>query len=321
MSEKLAMKTIQHYESMTAAEIKAELNRAGVEVQPTIDAIKAIVAQHLHHHRRGVHPAWPIIHAPPPAVSCGDARSLALANQPAALQRGFFSAFDQIAERLRNAATLDHAYIEARALTDAAIDVVPHRRLWPSFAGAFARLHRHCSPPAQHILADSLRHWRILGPCLLELATVSADKASLRLQHDVYAEAPAVDYITRWALRKASDHTVPLLFTIRSLAPLRDAHPHNAASLFTNLLLVTNRVGRLAVFASIVEGYERSFQGYRQIRVPHFGAGAPQFVPGARHDLDLFGHSVCRLPIAHTLGEEMEWANQRLRLWEGARWQ
>ncbi|HYI08322.1 MAG TPA: hypothetical protein VEK57_04570 [Thermoanaerobaculia bacterium] len=367
-SEMSDKKTIQHYESMTSAEILAELDRLGIDARPTIDAVKAIVGAHKHHHGHAhVHLTA--------AMPRGYARPMATArNHAAALQRGFFSSHDEAIERLQHSESIDAAYVHFGEVSRFAIEVSRHRESWPQFTASLARASARSTVPVQSVVVYASRHWLTIGAAMHELATATrielqrhhlADEARVLLcdraissEAVVYAmgedddsldAAPVAELVRRlhggtpgsfiamhaladvfdraitlgghdavkqWIMDHIAHDHVPRSLALHSLAAVRHRHPQFAASLLADVVLTADHVARQIAFSMIVEGYERSFGGVQQLRVPQFEHGEhPRFVPGAHHELDLFGHRVCGSALAHELEEEMNAANHRLRLW------
>jgi hypothetical protein len=120
------------------------------------------------------------------------------------------------------------------------------------------------------------------------------------------------------ALRQQLDDTAPSHFlTMEMFEKIRDNYPRFAGSVMADLAVAVGFKGRQSLFVCLAEGYEKSFGGAKQLKVPHFtGLGeCPRFRPGKVHRLDTFAEEVCSSAMGRSMDREMEWANHRLARW------
>jgi hypothetical protein len=127
---------------------------------------------------------------------------------------------------------------------------------------------------------------------------------------------PAATHGVAELMHSLHDDAASHYFTMGVLTRVHKRDPNRAASTMAGAAKSATETARYALFVSTIKGYEHSFAGRRQEVVPQFDlAGAPRFVPGKPHDLDVFGEMICRSDAARELHPQMEWANRRLAIW------
>jgi hypothetical protein len=119
-------------------------------------------------------------------------------------------------------------------------------------------------------------------------------------------------------LRKQLTDDAPSHFlTMEMFERIRDYYPRFVASVMADLAPTLGARGRQSLFVCITEGYEKTYAGAKQPRVPQFVHidDSPQFIPGKTHRLDLFAEEICSANIGGQMRAEMGWANRRLARW------
>jgi hypothetical protein len=257
---------VQRYKTLPAAEIQAELDRLGIDAQPTVDAVKAIVA--------GITPRVAprrILHKTPRVVRPAAARALTVARQrstvaamvPAAHEtapwRGFFCGASDFPARgagveivahealghlgavagelrTRCAADLDAAWPSAECVVEAGIEVAAHPSMWRPFTKRLGEIHGQSGPALQCMLVHALHQLLTLGPGIAAVAAAGA-REFLGTASSPEARMLLIRLAQRHAaLRGAVDEDLgPVDAGTREKAALIDAAKHEALENFPGL--------------------------------------------------------------------------------------
>jgi hypothetical protein len=195
---------VQRYKTLPSTEVQVELDRLGIDAQPTIDAVKAIVAsvtprvasrRTLHKTPRVVRPAAarvfagtrrrsiearvqevPHETAPWRGFFCREAEILSYNTSAATVVHEAFEHLGAVAGDLRIhcAADLDAVWPSAECIVEAGIEVAAHPTMWRPFTKRLAEIHEQSGTASRCMLVHVLHQLFALGPATAEIATASA---------------------------------------------------------------------------------------------------------------------------------------------------